>query len=152
MRKATAARAGEPVMVRDGEHHGPLLDEVKGYKIIDCQACGFRHVLPLPKPETLKAAYTDAYYRDEKPAFIARAREDADWSNLAWNDRLTLFEDTLATEKKPLHVLDIGCGPGWFLSAARERGWNTRGIEPSKQAAAHAQSLGLNVADVMFDA
>ena len=151
MRTAAAARAGVE-MVRDGDHHGPLLDEVKGYKIIDCQACGFRHVLPLPKPDALKAAYSEAYYRDEKPTFIARAREDADWSKLAWNDRLTLFEELLSGEQKPLHVLDIGCGPGWFLSAARERGWQTRGIEPSKQAAAHAQSLGLNVADVMFDA
>ncbi len=150
MRAATAARTREPI-VRDGEHHGPLLDEVKGYKIIDCEPCGFRHVLPLPKPDALKAAYSQAYYRDEKPNYLARARDDADWSKLAWNDRLTLFEELLAGERKPLHVLDIGCGPGWFLSAAVARGWQARGIEPSEQAAAHAQSLGLNVANVMFD-
>jgi len=151
MRTASAARQTDQT-VRDGDHEGLLLDEVKGYKIIDCKPCGFRHVLPLPKPDALKAAYSEAYYRDEKPAYIARAKEDAEWSKLAWNDRLTLFEELLAGETKPLHVLDIGCGPGWFLSAARERGWQTRGIEPSKQAAAHAQGLGLNVADVMFDA
>jgi SAM-dependent methyltransferase len=151
MRTAAATRPAEQT-IRDGEHHGVLLDEVKGFKIIDCKPCGFRHVLPLPQPEALKEAYADAYYRDEKPTYIARAKEDAEWSKLAWNDRLTLFEELLQGEAKPLHVLDIGCGPGWFLSAARERGWQTRGIEPSKQAAAHAQSLGLNVADVMFDA
>ena len=150
MRTATAARAAPPI-VSDGGHHGPLLDEVKGYKIIDCEPCGFRHVLPLPKPDVLKAAYAQAYYRDVKPDYVAHARDDADWSKLAWNDRLSLFEELLADEHKPLHVLDIGCGPGWFLKAAIARGWQARGIEPSEQAAAHAQSLGLNVANVMFD-
>ena len=78
MRSSAAARHQDQT-IRDGEHHGVLLDEVKGFKIIDCKPCGFRHVLPLPQAETLKAAYTDAYYRDEKPTYIAKAKEDAEW-------------------------------------------------------------------------
>lgn len=133
-------------------HRGPVIDRVQGYDIIDCEACRFRHVLQLPTPEELKAAYSESYYRDEKPTYLARAQEDAEWQQLAWQDRLSLFEDLLERDpSRPFSVLDIGCGPGWFLKAAADRGWKTQGIEPSRQAATHAQSLGLDILNIMFD-
>lgn len=133
-------------------HRGDILDRVNGYDIIACEACGFRHVLQLPSPEELRAAYSESYYRDEKPNYVARAQEDAEWQRLAWQDRLALFEALLERDpSRPFSVLDIGCGPGWFLKTAADRGWKTQGIEPSKQAALFAQSLGLSIANVMFD-
>ncbi len=135
-----------------GFHRGVKLDRVNGYDIIACEACGFRHVLPLPTDAELRAAYSESYYRDEKPNYVARAREDAEWQRMAWEDRLSLFEDLLERDvSRPLSVLDIGCGPGWFLKCASERGWKTQGVEPSHQAAEHARSLGLNIACAMFD-
>lgn len=136
----------------DAAHRGPILDRVNGYDVVACEVCGFRHVLPLPTPAEQRAAYEEDYYRNEKPTYLTRAKEDAEWSALAWEDRLTLFEDLLRPDAVPhFSVLDIGCGPGWFLKAAVERGWKAQGIEPSRQAAEHAQSLGLNVANAMFD-
>ena len=133
-------------------HRGPLIDRVNGYDIISCERCGFRHVLQLPTAEEQRAVYSENYYRDEKPNYVARAREDAEWQRLAWEDRLSLFEDLLERDTtRPLSVLDIGCGPGWFLKIAADRGWKTQGVEPSQQAAEHARSLGLNIANVMFD-
>ncbi|MBA7636687.1 Ubiquinone biosynthesis O-methyltransferase [subsurface metagenome] len=41
---------------------------------------------------------------------------------------------------KPGRILDIGCGPGFFLSAIDER-WEKHGIEPSSQAAEYAKSI-----------
>ncbi len=135
-----------------GGHRGPIIDRVNDYDIIACDVCGFRHVLQLPSPEELRAAYTENYYRDEKPNYVARAREDADWQRLAWEDRLSLFEDLLERDaSRPLSVLDIGCGPGWFLKVASDRGWTVQGVEPSRQAAAHARGLGLKVIHSMFD-
>ncbi len=135
-----------------GGHRGSIIDRVNGYDIIACDACCFRHVLQLPSPEALRAAYSDSYYRDEKPNYVTRAREDADWQRLAWEDRLSLFEDLLERDtSRPLSVLDIGCGPGWFLKTAAERGWKVQGVEPSQQAAEHARALGLNVFNTMFD-
>jgi SAM-dependent methyltransferase len=133
-------------------HRGPIIDRVNDFDIVDCEACGFRHVLQLPTPEALKAAYSESYYRDEKPTYLARAQEDAAWQQLAWDDRLSLFEELLERDpSRPFSVLDIGCGPGWFLKAAADRGWKSQGVEPSRQAAAHAQSLGLDILNIMFD-
>lgn len=136
----------------DGAHRGAVIDRVNAHDIIACEACGFRHVLPLPTREQLRAAYDEAYYRDEKPTYVARSREDAEWSRLAWDDRLSLFEDLLGKDgARPFSVLDIGCGPGWFLKAAQDRGWKTQGIEPSRQASEHARTLGPKVVNAMFD-
>lgn len=136
----------------DADHPGPVIDRVNGFDIVACGACGFRHVLPLPSAQELAATYSESYYRDAKPDYLARAKEDAEWQRLAWDDRLSLFEELLErTPQQGLRVLDIGCGPGWFLKAAAERGWTTQGIEPSQQAAAHARTLGLDVLNTMFD-
>jgi len=48
-------------------------------------------------------------------------------------------------------LLDIGCGPGFFLKTAKERGWIIKGVEPSRQAAAHARGLGLDVLEDFFN-
>jgi len=40
-------------------------------------------------------------------------------------------------------ILDVGSGPGYFLLHGKNRGWQTLGIEPSKQAAEHGRKLGL---------
>ena len=49
-------------------------------------------------------------------------------------------------------MLDIGSGPGFFLKTAASRGWSVRGVEPSRQAAAHATSLGVDVVEGFFNA
>ena len=136
--------------LRDGAHNGPRVAQAKGHDIIDCFACGFRHVLPLPDAASLEQEYREKYYSDEKPNFIAHAGEDQDWFELAQNDRLAIFERLLGAERRRL--LDIGCGPGFFLKTAIARGWDAHGIEPSRQAAAHARSLGASVTEGFFNA
>jgi SAM-dependent methyltransferase len=136
--------------LRDGTHNGPRIAMAKGHDIIDCFACGFRHVLPLPDPASLEQEYREKYYADEKPSFIAHAGEDQAWFELAQNDRLAIFEKLVGVGRRRL--LDIGCGPGFFLKTAIACGWDAHGIEPSRQAAAHARSLGASVTEGFFNA
>lgn len=131
-------------------HEGPRLARVKGYDVIDCRGCGFRHAVPLPDPGALERTYRETYYTEDKPDFLARSGEDQSWAELAQRQRLESFERLLAPERRRL--LDIGCGPGFFLATAQQRGWQVKGIEPSRQAAAHARSLGIAVMEGFFNA
>jgi SAM-dependent methyltransferase len=161
---ATPPAKGEPVknqtslpcrpvqaqFLRQGRHNGPRIAAAGEYDIIDCFECGFRHALPLPDAAALEQQYRQAYYAEEKPNFIAHAGEDQDWFALAQNDRLEAFERRLTPARRRL--LDIGCGPGFFLKTAIARGWQGHGIEPSRQASAHARDLGATVTEGFFNA
>jgi SAM-dependent methyltransferase len=131
-------------------HQGPRIASANGHDIIACESCRFRHAVPLPDPATLEREYRENYYAAEKPTFLAHAGEDQDWSILAQTDRLEAFERILGPSRRQL--LDIGSGPGFFLKAAQDRGWTVTGIEPSRQAAAHAKSLGVSVVEGFFNA
>jgi 2-polyprenyl-3-methyl-5-hydroxy-6-metoxy-1,4-benzoquinol methylase len=133
--------------LQDGRHNGPRICRSGTHDIIECFACGFKHALPLPDAADLERAYRENYYADEKPDFIVHASEDQAWFELAQNDRLEIFEKLTAGRR----LLDIGCGPGFFLATAMKRGWKTHGIEPSRQAAAHARDLGAEIIEGLFD-
>lgn len=47
-------------------------------------------------------------------------------------------------------LLEVGCGHGWFLEAARERGFETVGIEPDGAVADLAEQRGLRVLRGLF--
>lgn len=129
-------------------HQGQKLARVQEFDVIACETCGFRHAVPLPDPDSLIAAYREAYYSEEKPAYLVRAAEDQAWAELGQNDRLESLESLLGPQRRRL--LDIGSGPGFFLKTAKERGWVTKGIEPSRQAAAFARELGLEIVEGFF--
>jgi len=131
-------------------HEGPCIAAKDGYDIIHCDMCGFRHAVPLPTPESLTREYEENYYSAEKPTFLEHAGEDQDWAELAQNDRLEAFERLLGAGRRRL--LDIGSGPGFFLKTAKNRGWNVTGVEPSRQAAAHARGMGLPIVEGFFGA
>ena len=135
-------------ILRDGAHAGPCVAVRAHHRIIDCAACGFKHALPLPDVEAMERAYRENYYAEEKPNFLAHAGQDQDWFLLSQTDKLEILERLLPPHRRRL--LDIGCGPGFFLQTAIQRGWNAHGIEPSRQAAAHARELGATVTEGFF--
>jgi SAM-dependent methyltransferase len=138
------------IVVAWQDHEGPCIARKNGYDIVDCAMCGFRHAVPLPSPAELEQTYRESYYSEQKPTFLAHAGEDQAWFELAQNDRLEAFERILGPRRRRL--LDIGSGPGFFLKTAKSRGWRVAGIEPSRQAAAHARSLGIAVTEGFFNA
>jgi len=136
--------------VRWNGHEGELLASANGHDIIACEACGFRHAVPLPDPSALIREYAENYYAEEKPTFLAHAGEDQAWAELAQIDRLEIMEKLLGPGRR--RILDIGSGPGFFLQTAMKRGWDALGIEPSRQAAEHTRKLGAAVVEGFFSA
>ena len=135
--------------IRDGVHQGSRIAAHENHTIIACESCGFRHALPLPEAAALEEVYREDYYTHEKPTFLAHAGEDQLWGELAQTDRLEILESLLPPDRRRL--LDVGCGPGFFLQTALRRGWLAHGIEPSRQAAAHARTLGALITEGFFN-
>lgn len=124
-------------------HSGKVIDRVSDYDIIECESCGFRHIVPIPDPVQLKKVYEEEYYSTEKPDYFKNYEEDGEWWSLSYDDRFDFFEKNLSTDRR--RILDIGSGPGFFLRRGKERGWLTLGIEPSRQAAEYSRTLGLEI-------
>jgi len=130
------------------EHRGPTLDRVGQFDVIDCSCCGFKHVVPIPTSEELETLYRETYYSIDKPCYFEHHREDLEWWNVVYASRYDTFEELLPPDRRRL--LDVGSGPGYFLLHGVQRGWDTLGVEPSRQAAAHSRELGLTVVEAFL--
>jgi len=130
------------------EHQGEVVESHRDNDVVDCAVCRFKHLVPIPTAEELAAEYESDYYAEEKPHYFERHRADLDWWNLAYGDRYDTFEQHLGPQRRSL--LDVGSGPGFFMLHGQERGWEVRGIEPSRQAAEHSRGLGLDVVDDFY--
>lgn len=125
------------------DHEGPVVATENGFDVIDCQYCGFKHIMPIPSVEDLTTVYQHDYYKQEKPLYLDRYQEDLDWWNMVYTRRYEIFEEHLPTSQRK--IFDIGSGPGFFLLNGLQRGWQVKGIEPSVQALEHSRGLGLDV-------
>lgn len=135
-----------------GAVHSGLIHHVTGnFSVIECECCKFKHVVPLPTPEELKAAYSQDYYTNEKPLYIEQYHEDSDWWNAVYAERYEALEKYIGGRTGSL--LDIGSGPGLFVFLGRSRGWTAKGVEPSKKAYEYSRAvLKLDVDNIFFDA
>lgn len=129
-------------------HEGVLVASANGFDVIDCQHCGFKHIIAIPTEKELEQAYQHDYYTQEKPLYIERYKEDLDWWNSVYTQRYEVLEQHLPANQRRL--LDIGSGPGFFMLNGQKRGWQVKGIEPSVQAAEHSLGLGLDVENIFF--
>lgn len=129
-------------------HDGPVVASRDGFDVVDCGCCGFRHVVPLPGDGDIDRIYREDYFSTDKPLYIERYEEDAEWWRLTYARRFEIFEDLLPARARRL--LDVGSGPGLFLEAGAARGWTAVGVEPSRQAAEYSRSRGCTIAEDFF--
>lgn len=119
------------------KHVGDRLFEGDEYQIIACETCGFAHCVPIPATETMNDVYTNEYYNDIKPDEAKIA-----WHRMTYRFRIQCLESLVAGRR----MLDVGSGPGFFLSEAKKRGWKEQGYELSDKAWAYStQTIGVNV-------
>lgn len=130
-------------------HSGIVEQTAEGFSVIYCERCRFRHVVPLPTSKELETIYAHDYYSLEKPFYIERYIEDKDWWDAVYADRYDVLERFLGDKKGS--ILDVGSGPGLFLSLGRARGWHVKGIEPSHKAAEYSrQVLNLDIEKIFL--
>lgn len=126
------------------KHSGDLLEKVGGYETVDCRECGYIHIRPMPALNDLKKLYAEKFYGKDKADYLQRMEQDLEWWNMVYEERLETLERLLG-KRRSRRILDVGCSGGFFLSAARRRGWQTQGVELARQAARYAQGKGLSV-------
>ena len=120
-----------------GSQDKKILEWHDEHKVVKCLGCGFVYLAPLPNQASLAEYYQEEYF---KP-----------WISTYQESRLKFFIKRWEKIEKPAlaakgKILDVGCGPGEFLSFAKKAGWETFGTEISAFAAAHAtKQFGLNV-------
>jgi len=125
------------------EHNGMVLDHVNDFDVIECDSCGYKHVVPIPTQDVLERVYQEEYYSKEKPLYLEEHQEDLEWWNVVYDERYDYLESQLPLKAR--RILDVGSGPGYFLLRGKSRGWETMGVEPSRHAAAHSRNLGLDI-------
>lgn len=98
--------------------------EVMGFACVRCESCGTLFVSPLPSAEVVQATYLRPDYHQTAQDAGVRMRAEAD-------ARVQVVESLGARR-----IIEVGCGPGHFLDAARDRGLTIEGVDPAHTAAA----------------
>jgi 2-polyprenyl-3-methyl-5-hydroxy-6-metoxy-1,4-benzoquinol methylase len=114
--------------------------EVDGWKIVRCRRCGHLYVNPRPPIEDVQRLYDEHYFQN--PAFTA-TDHDAYFGYMDYlRDRENIqrrLRDVLArveahVDGPPGRLLDVGCGPGFFVEVAALAGWDAWGVDLNKHA------------------
>jgi len=109
---------------------------VEGWQIVRCANCGLGYLNPRPTEDELSKLYDEIYFK--KHSIEAGEEEEEIEHGLRLNEeRIALVE----MFRKPGRILDIGCASGFFLAAAKRRGWDVTGVEVSEWSARRAARL-----------
>ncbi len=104
----------------------PVL-EWRGIRMVRCRRCSLLYRHPRPTASDVRGSYTEK------------------WTSLKWEERVgdrrthqfRRFLDSFPG--RPGRLLDIGCGYGFFLKMAEERGWETAGVDVDPKGIAYAK-------------
>ncbi|MDP3938747.1 MAG: class I SAM-dependent methyltransferase [Deltaproteobacteria bacterium] len=107
--------------------------------IVRCGGCGLVYT-------NLEGDVAETFWKEPKPEKLDQ--EDFYWDTAraaVYDEVLDLLEPEKRAEGgEPARILDIGCGKGFFLKRAADRGWEAHGLELSPHAVKFAkEKLGL---------
>ncbi|PHR49834.1 MAG: hypothetical protein COA32_01485 [Fluviicola sp.] len=110
------------------------LDPLKGYEkhhLVRCNSCSFVFSQAIPSSEELEKCY-QGYGRNDylSPITIKRYHE---------------LLDKMEPFRKTNKILDVGCGIGYFLEVAKERGWEIYGTEFTDKAVDICERKGIKM-------
>jgi len=106
------------------------LDKSAGDEVgLTVEAEGWRRVTPTPSADELKAFYAAEYYQSSHGTY-AQVYSETEISHRNLLAKLMLAAIAEARgERTGGKLLEIGCGEGWFLSAADAAGYGVQGLD-----------------------
>jgi hypothetical protein len=57
-------------------------------QVLDCVACGFKHLHPKPTEEEMVAYYRDLYFSEEKPNYAATSGTESEYQFLVDEEKI----------------------------------------------------------------
>jgi len=115
-----------PCPVCDSEQIAPLFEK-DGFWYVTCQNCSMVYMNP-----RLNQAATYAFYNSNVNAIYNETKFDAVSVGTALDDKIN-FENMDIIDRyrkgEPGKILEIGCAKGYFLTNAKERGYQVYGVE-----------------------
>lgn len=119
------------------------LAPIKGYEkhdLVRCKRCSMVFIATIPSEEELASFYSTYAYSEDKwisPITIKRYHE---------------LLDSMEAYRDSGNILDVGCGAGYFLAVAKERGWNVYGTEYSPAAVSLCEKKGITMSQGPLEA
>lgn len=119
-----------------------LIMEKDGWRVYRCLECGLGFTDPQPSPEELEQYYGKNYFSEHYDQGLD-PRSAAFEKRLKGEGHRVRFVRKL---KRSGHLLDLGCGYGYFLYACRRKGFHVMGLDISEWAGQYAKGqLGIDV-------
>ena len=122
--------------------------QISRFQILECPGCSQIYLYPLPSPEEIHEMFAQLYTTGEGSVPELKSYYGFCYEDVPSNPLVQLYDSWLAEIEKhrePGTILDVGCGTGLFLSAARRRGWEPFGIDDSEEATSYArEQFGLD--------
>ena len=106
----------------------------RDFELLRCQACATLYVSSLPTNKSRMHYESGGYYSDENlvvPKFVVTRLDEI----------VATFDPYRSTNR----LLDIGCGAGSLLMAAKKAGWDAEGVDLSLPTAEYLGKKGLKV-------
>jgi SAM-dependent methyltransferase len=119
----------------------PLIEQ-GSWRVHRCASCGLGFLDPRPDAEELSRLYAADYFLSQYDGGLKTGSPGLK-RRIAQEDHRVRFFRRM---KKRGHVLDVGCGMGYFLQACREAGYDVSGIDISEDSASYVRNeLGIAV-------
>ena len=107
----------------------------EGFPHLQCEDCHMVYVAPILNEEALLKLYEE----EESWTEVLFSQEQMELDKKKFQYGLELIE----VYRESGDILDVGCGPGFFLEAARNSGWQVSGIEMNEQCVARLREQGI---------